>query len=68
MNKYDSDGQTPLHVFCSAGNLALVKLMVKFGASTKMRTREGWSVMHLAAFCGNAALLSFAIKCNKNKQ
>lgn len=67
LNKYDSEGQTPLHVFCSEGKLPLVQLLVRFGASTQLRTRDGWSALHIASFCGNSALLSFVLKCNRNR-
>jgi len=52
---YGKDGRTALHRFCAQGQLALVRLLVAHGADTRLRTREGWSAVHLAAFAANGA-------------
>ena len=65
INKYDGDGQTPIQRFCQAGNLGLVKLLVQYGADLKLRTREGWSMIHIASFTGNPAMLSFVLKSTR---
>ncbi len=50
INRYGSDGRTPVQHFCALGMLSHVKLLVAYGADTRRRTREGWSTIHIAAF------------------
>ena len=64
VNQYNHDGQTALQQCCSAGNLPLVKLLVRFGANMRLTTREGFSVLHIAAFSGHSELLAFVMGQN----
>ena len=64
VNQYNHDGQTALQQSCSAGNLPLVKLLVRFGANMRLTTREGFSVLHIAAFSGHSELLAFVMGQN----
>jgi hypothetical protein len=59
INQYNSDGQTPLHLASLEGNCDAVELLIRFGADIFLTTRDGFSVMHLAAFSGNSKLLCF---------
>lgn len=59
INRYNGDGQTPLQRCCFEGKLALAKLLVKFGAKSKLTTRDGFSTLHIAAFSGRSQMLFF---------
>jgi len=61
VNQYNGDGQTALQECCLAGNLPLVKLLVRFGANMRLTTREGFSILHIAAFSGHSDLLAFVM-------
>ena len=61
VNQYNSDGKTALQQSCLAGNLPLVKLLVRFGANMRLTTREGFSILHIAAFSGHSDLLTFVM-------
>ena len=65
INRYDSVGRTPLQHFCSAGELALVKLLVRYGADTQLRSRDGWSAVHYATFSGVQDVLLYVIRCSR---
>ena len=59
INRYNGNGQTPLQRCCSEGNLPLAKLLVKFGAKSKLTTRDGFSTLHIAAFSGHSHMLFY---------
>lgn len=59
INRYNEEGQTPLQRCCLEGNLALAKLLVKFGAKSKMTTRDGFTTLHVAAFSGHSQILFY---------
>ena len=61
VNQYNSDGRTALQQSCLVGNLPLVKLLVRFGANMRLTTREGFSILHIAAFSGHSDLLTFVM-------
>lgn len=61
VNGYNVDGQTALHQSCLDGNLELVKLLVRFGADVRLTTRDGWSALHLAAYCGHRDIALYLI-------
>jgi hypothetical protein len=67
VNQYNSDGQTALQQCCLAGNLPLVKLLVRFGANMRLTTREGFSILHIAAFSGHSDLLTFVLGHNNER-
>ena len=67
VNQYNTDGQTALQQSCLAGNLPLVKLLVRFGANMKLTTREGFSILHIAAFSGHSDLLTFVMGQNNER-
>ena len=67
VNQYNSDGQTALQQCCLAGNLPLVKLLVRFGANMRLTTREGFSILHIAAFSSHSDLLSFVMGQNNER-
>ena len=67
VNQYNHDGQTALQQSCSAGNLPLVKLLVRFGANMRLTTREGFSILHIAAFSGHSDLLAFVMGQNSER-
>merc|ERR1712179_109470 len=60
LNIYSAEGLTPLHEVCQDGgenSAELARLLVRFGADTRMTSRDGWSPVHMASFNGNSALL-----------
>lgn len=59
-------GESVLHEACVNGDLPLVKLLVQFGADHRLTNRDGFSVVHLASFSGNPALLTFVMGLYKN--
>jgi ankyrin repeat protein len=66
VNQYNDDGQTALQQSCLAGNLSLVKLLVRFGANMRLTTKEGFSILHIAAFSGHSDLLNFVMGQHQN--
>ena len=66
IDKYlGGEGETALQRFCRQGSLPLARLMVRFGANASVRTREGWTTTHIAAFSGNPELMSYILRCGK---
>ena len=65
VNQYNEEGRTSLQQCCVEGNLALVKVLVKYGADHLITTREGYPVTHLAAFAGNSDLLMYILNLSK---
>ena len=65
INRYNEEGQTPLQRCCLEGNLPLAKLLVKFGAKSKITTRDGFTTLHVAAFSGHSQMLFYimSVKC-----
>ncbi|CAN7990374.1 hypothetical protein HPB47_010101 [Ixodes persulcatus] len=61
VNFYDHEGQTALHKSVMDGNLELVKLLVKFGADTRLANRDGWSAIHIAAYGGHQDIALYLI-------
>jgi len=59
VNRYNNEGQTPLQRCCLEGNLPMAKLLVKFGAKSKITTRDGFTTLHIAAFSGHSQMLFF---------
>jgi hypothetical protein len=53
VHKFDSDGNLPLHMASSAGNLQMVKILGdRFSSGASVRNEEGMLPLHLAiAFC-----------------
>jgi len=65
INLYNQDGQTPIQQACMSGQLAIVQLMIRFGADPNLRSRDGWATLHLASFYGNSEILQYIILCSK---
>ena len=65
VNQYNEEGRTSLQQCCVEGNLALVKVLVKYGADHLITTREGYSVTQLAAFAGKSDLLMYILNLSK---
>ncbi|XP_064457518.1 notch-regulated ankyrin repeat-containing protein-like [Ornithodoros turicata] len=68
VNFYDHEGQTALHKSVMEGNFELVKLLVKFGADTKLANRDGWSAIHIAAYGGHQDIALFLISANSGRR
>lgn len=59
LNEYNDDGRTALQQSCFEGNLRLAQLLVRFGADSRLTTREGFSALHIAAFSGHSDILLY---------
>jgi hypothetical protein len=65
INEYNVEGRTALQQCCFDGNLPTAKLLVRFGANTKLTTREGFSMLHLAAFSGHSNILLYIMSLRR---
>ena len=66
LNQYSSDGLTPLQMVAQEGgegSTDMAKLLVRYGADTRITSRDGWSTVHMATFSGNSQLLMFLLSC-----
>lgn len=61
INKYNLEGQTPLQAAIVTGQLDLVKQLIRHGADPNMRSRDGWSTLHIAAFYGNSEITQYLL-------
>jgi len=61
INEYNSEGRTALHQSCFDGNLSMAKLLVRFGANAKLTTRDGFSLLHIAAFAGHSGIMFYIL-------
>ena len=52
-------GQTALHEACQLRRLDMARLLVQHGASAELANRDGFTVLHLAAFSGNPQLIRY---------
>ena len=59
LNEYNEEGRTALQQSCFEGNLQLAQVLVRFGADSRLTTREGFSALHIAAFSGHSDVLLF---------
>lgn len=57
VDKKDHHGRTALHIAAYNGNLAITKLLLKFGASPKAVAQDSTTALHFAAQNGNAELI-----------
>ena len=64
VNLYDREGQTALHKSCMKGNLALVKVLVRFGADVRQTSLDGWNALHIAAGCGHQEIALYLLKAS----
>ncbi|XP_078472113.1 notch-regulated ankyrin repeat-containing protein B-like [Lampetra fluviatilis] len=61
VNSFGPEGHTALHQAVIDGNLELVKLLVRFGADTRLANRDGWSALHMAAFAGHQDIVLYLV-------
>merc|ERR1711894_710521 len=61
INQFNREGRTALQQSCLEGNLPLAKVLVKFGANSRIMTREGFSTLHLAVFSGHSHVMSYVM-------
>ena len=59
LNEYNDEGRTALQQSCFEGNLRLAQVLVRFGADSRLTTREGFSALHIAAFAGHSDVLLY---------
>ncbi|KAK0050334.1 E3 ubiquitin-protein ligase Topors [Biomphalaria pfeifferi] len=58
----DEEGLTPLHMAVIAGNIPLIKLLLKRGANLKAVDNEKHTVAHWATVCGHADVLDVLLE------
>jgi len=69
INQFTTDGMTPIqHVAVMSGQLAMVQLMIRFGADPNMTNRDGWSTLHLVAYSGNQEITQYILTFSKGKR
>ena len=59
INQFNPEGRTALQQSCLEGNLPLAKILVKYGANSRIMTRDGFSTLHLAVFSGHSHLMAY---------
>ena len=62
VNIAENRGFTPFMAACANGNLSLVQLLVDQGADHKLKSRDGQTGLHRAAFYGNVDVVKYLIK------
>ena len=68
INQYNTEGLTPLQMVAQDPGSAeagseVGELLVKYGADTRLTSRDGWSAVHMATFSGNTRLMMFLLSC-----
>ena len=68
INQYNGDGLTPLQMVAqdpgaAEAGLEVGELLVRYGADTRLTSRDGWSPVHMATFSGNTRLMMFLLSC-----
>ena len=51
--------------FCVAGELSLIQLMVRYGADSRLCSRDGWSPVHMATWSGRPEVMLYVMDCSK---
>ena len=62
LNDHENKGYTPFIAACSNGDLYLVKLLADRGCDYRLKTRDGQTGLHRAAFYGNNSIVKYLIK------
>lgn len=68
INQYNEDGLTPLQTVAQDGgeeSADIGELLVKYGADTRLTSRDGWSAVHMATFSGNTRLMMYLLTCRQ---
>ena len=61
LNFLTKDGQTPLHECIISGNIEIMQLLVKHGASQHIQNSNGWFPIHLASYYGRMDMIMFLV-------
>jgi ankyrin repeat protein len=57
INLSDTQGWTPLHWACRNGDVSTVQLLIDSGADFQNETKQSWTPLDVAIFCGNDSLI-----------
>ena len=63
VNKF---GQTPLHYFCSKGNLQVVKFLINNNANPNLMDNNCMTFLHYAAYRGDLAMVKYLVSKGVN--
>ena len=58
----NDDGQTPLYIASSAGNVETVKFLVEHGADVTRECKGGGCALHIAAMNGHLSVVQFLVE------
>ena len=67
VNFIDCEGQTLMHRACRLGNLEIVKLLAKHGASQNIKSKNEWFPIHVATYYGHFDVVKYLINENNFK-
>ena len=65
INQYNIEGRTALQQSCVDGNLAMAKILVKYGADHRITTREGYPTLQCAVFSGHSEIFLYILNLRK---
>ena len=65
INHYNIEGRTALQQSCVDGNLAMAKILVKYGADHRITTREGYPTLQCAVFSGHSEIFLYILNLRK---
>lgn len=60
--RHQADGDTPLHLACTRGDLKGVRLLLKFRATTTSRNAVGRTPLHCAVEAGHSTVVRYLIR------
>ncbi|KAJ5077023.1 ankyrin repeat-containing protein [Anaeramoeba ignava] len=62
LEEQDKNGETPLHISSSVGNIKLIQWILKQGISVNLKDKIGRTALHNAALYGHLRLVYFLLK------
>ncbi|CDW58033.1 Ank 2 domain containing protein [Trichuris trichiura] len=65
VNARDRDQYTPLHRASYGNHVAVIKLLLQYGADVSAKTEEGWHPLHCAARWGNVDAVKILLHMGK---
>ena len=66
VDRFNEEGRTAFQQCCVEGNLDLAKILVKYGANSRLSTRDGFSPFHLAVYAGHLKIMMYIMQLTNN--